>query len=76
MISTPAELAARLNIDGPALAIAAQTIPGGVTEYLRVSVISHGESNLCGRGPNGKVERYGECFERVTGQKLRPKRKK
>lgn len=76
MITTERELAERLNIDAPALAIAAQTISGGVTEYLRMSIISHGASNLCARGPNGKVETYEACFERVTKQKLVKKGRK
>lgn len=78
MITTPADLAARMGIDRETLAIAAQTVPGGVDEYLRQHITRiMGEMSIAGPHPSGKgVERYGACWERVTGKNFDGRKKR
>jgi hypothetical protein len=71
-ITTIDQLAARIGIERETLALAIQTIPGGVAEYVRRYIIEHyGQMTCVGPGKDGKgVERAGECWERVTGRQL------
>jgi hypothetical protein len=66
----------RLNL-GMVAPLAAFSMAGGVTEYIRQTItVHHGESRIMGKNPAGKVETLGALFERVTGQKLERKAKR
>jgi hypothetical protein len=74
MITTMFQLGARINIAADTLSLAAWTVEGGVTEFLRQYIVEqYGESNVISRGPDGKPERAGECWERITGRKITAK---
>jgi hypothetical protein len=78
MITTLDQLAHRIGVPRETMALAVQTVPGGLTAFLRAHIVeTYGEMNVIGRGANGKgVERAGECWERLTGRGLDGKKRR